>query len=105
MIDGPQHLTGYPLRDYDDLITRLGRSRESKRISQRELAIALDASQSSISDWLAGKTDPHGPRLVALADALGYDLALIPRKDASQQEAHCDDCGGPCRDETDEESA
>ena len=46
-----------------------------------------------------------------LADSLrqqaGYarDLALIPRKDTSKAEAHCEACGGPCRDESDMEDA
>lgn len=100
-LDGPQPLTGYRLRDYDDLIARLAASRESQGIPMRELTRRCAVGIGTISEALRGAIDPSASRLVALADALGYDLALIPRADTSQHQPHCDGCGGPCRDEND----
>jgi hypothetical protein len=62
-IPGRQQLTGYRLTDYDDLIARLGDGTEG--------------FAEVLPEHLAG----DGRRLFETADALGYDLALIPRED------------------------
>lgn len=80
MNDGPQHLVGYRLRDYDHLVATLREAQRAKGApSQRALGVMLGAHSSSVNEWLVGKTEPLAARLVALADALGYDLALVPR--------------------------
>lgn len=79
---GIQHLCGYRLRDYDDLIAMLVRSREIQDVSQRALAARLGVSQAAVSRWLGGMRTGNADVPFDLADALGYDLALIPREDS-----------------------
>lgn len=38
------------------------------KITQKQLAESIGASQSNVSDWLNGKTLPSADKLVALAD-------------------------------------
>ncbi len=78
-VPGPEPLHGWRLRDYDDLIATLGRSRETQRISQHEIARRTSISQGCVSEWFSGKATPTARHLCELADALGYDLALVPR--------------------------
>lgn len=81
--DGREQLRGWRLRDYDQLIAKLARSRESQGISQARLAAeAHYGSDVGVHYVLSGKRDAPGRRLFDLADALGYDLALVPREDA-----------------------
>lgn len=79
---GRQQLSGYVMRDYDHAITTLGQALDNRGLSQRELARHTRLHQPQISMWLLGKSQPLAGNLFALADALGYDLALIPREDA-----------------------
>lgn len=78
---GPEHLRGYRMRDYDDLIARLARARESRRVTIRALAAHAGCSGYTITNGLSGRhrMDPHV--LFACWDLLGVDLALIPRED------------------------
>jgi transcriptional regulator with XRE-family HTH domain len=78
----PEQLTGYRLRDYDDLIVRLRNSRNSRRISQAALGRRVFRSQPAISNYEGGTRIADGAALFDIADALGCDLALIPREDA-----------------------
>jgi transcriptional regulator with XRE-family HTH domain len=77
-----QHLTGYVMRDYDNLIATLAASRESQGVSVREIARRMHGSTTYMYDVLHGRKQLGGSRVVALADALGYDLALVPREEA-----------------------
>lgn len=81
-VPGRQHLTGYRLRGYNDLIARLGASRRSQRISLRQLAERTDCSAATLSENLRGLHRMDALTALQAADALGYDLALIPREDA-----------------------
>lgn len=76
---GPEHLRGYRMRDYDDLIARLGASRESQGLTLGQLAAKAGHSREQVSNWLRGNHWPWGPNLIDLIQAAGYDLALIPR--------------------------
>lgn len=78
---GPEPLHGYRLRDYDDLIATLAQSRDSQGIAVAELARQLGASVSQVRRWLAGEWPMVGSLGLRMADALGYDLALIPREE------------------------
>ena len=80
--DGRQQLTGYRLRDYDDAVATLGRSLEAQGITQTELGERLGRHRQQISPWILGDVEMRSRALFAVADALGYDLALIPREDA-----------------------
>lgn len=81
--DGRQHLHGWRVRDYDDAIARLGRSLEEQGITQTALGQRLGRHKQQISQWILGDVEMLSSSLFALADALGYDLALIPRQPAT----------------------
>jgi transcriptional regulator with XRE-family HTH domain len=50
--------------------------------TQRQLAAAAHTRQCQISNFEVGATRPNLASLIRLADALGYDVALIPREEA-----------------------
>jgi transcriptional regulator with XRE-family HTH domain len=78
-----EQLSGYRMRDYDQLIAALAASREAQHMTMRKLAEqAHYAGHASVSYVLRGEFDASGRRLFDLAFALGYDLALVPREDA-----------------------
>lgn len=78
--DGPQQLTGYVVRDYDDLIAQLRSSWLRQGVTQDALAQRMRCSRPVVRAWLAADAGHGSQRLLDLADALGYDLALIPRQ-------------------------
>ena len=51
--------------------------RKKKNIQQKELALILNVSQPTISEWESGKKDPSGERLQKLADFFGVDVLVI----------------------------
>lgn len=55
--------------------------RRSNGTTQRQLAAAAGTRQTQISNFELGATRPNIESLIRLADALGYDLALVPRTD------------------------
>jgi hypothetical protein len=80
---GRQHLDGYVVRDYDQLVATLAASRESQRITYAEVASRMGGTYlQQVFNWLSGGSECRARRLFAMADALGYDLALIPREDS-----------------------
>jgi len=67
----------------EDAIAKLARSRESQGITFAEVARRMGRTYlQQVFNWLNGGMECRARRLFALADALGYDLALIPREDA-----------------------
>jgi transcriptional regulator with XRE-family HTH domain len=68
--------------DYDQLIATLRQAWISQGVSQAALAARIGCDRGEVARWLACRVQPAGRRLVQLADALGYDLALVPREDA-----------------------
>lgn len=50
------------------------------RVSNVELARDAGFRQEQVSRWLCGRAVPDLTTVVRLAHALGYDLALVPRK-------------------------
>lgn len=60
----------------------LSEARRARAIHCGDLGRRLGGlSRKVISRWLRGEVDMRASTLFALADALGYDLALIPRED------------------------
>lgn len=49
---------------------------------QKQLAAASGYFPSQLSEWMRGKKSMDVTSMIRLANALGYDLALIPREDA-----------------------
>jgi DNA-binding XRE family transcriptional regulator len=84
-----------------DFTPALRRMRQDAALTQRDLGHNAGITHTTISLIERGSYGTTLHTLLRLAHALGYDLALIPREDAAQREPHCEDCGGPCRDETD----
>ena len=48
-------------------------------VTQKQLATDAGLWQSQVSHWESGQRIPDLPSIVKLANALGYDLALVPR--------------------------
>jgi transcriptional regulator with XRE-family HTH domain len=48
-------------------------------LTQRALAKDAGYYQGQLSSWLSGRTRPDVASVIRLANALGYDLALVPR--------------------------
>jgi transcriptional regulator with XRE-family HTH domain len=80
-IPGRQQLTGYRLRDPDHLVAALRQAQISRGPTLARVADQLGCARSTVSGLLAGNHTAAIDRWVDLADALGYDLALIPRED------------------------
>lgn len=60
--------------------------RKSAGIQQKELAIAIQVSRPTVSDWESGKKDPSGERLKKLAEYFGVDeLTVLGRGTAAAQ--------------------
>ena len=51
--------------------------RKKKNIQQKELALILNVSQPTVSEWESGTKDPSGERLQKLADFFGVDELVI----------------------------
>lgn len=50
-------------------------------LTQRALARDSGYYQGQLSSWLSGRTKPDVASVIRLANALGYDLALVPKED------------------------
>ena len=48
--------------------------RTEKRMTQQQLADAINSSQQSITDWETGKKIPHSDALIAMADV--FDVSI-----------------------------
>lgn len=53
---------------------------EDHHLNQPELASQLGVSQSTVSLWLSGKTQPGLDKLITLADIFHYDRAALLRQ-------------------------
>jgi transcriptional regulator with XRE-family HTH domain len=67
---------------HTQLITQLRDARTAQGLSQLDLAVLASTHQSTIGSAESGRRPAGLITLIRLADALGYDLALIPREDA-----------------------
>jgi transcriptional regulator with XRE-family HTH domain len=70
------------IRDASQLASVLYRRRLERGQTLANLAARIGCTVQRVSLWLRGNQVPQADGLVKLADALGYDLALIPREDA-----------------------
>jgi transcriptional regulator with XRE-family HTH domain len=78
-----QHLPpGYRITTYPQLVTLLNNTRTDHAITTRDLAHLTGLSQAGLAQNLRGQHHLGGGRLLRVVDALGFDLALIPREDA-----------------------
>lgn len=58
-------------RPYKEMGERIRQARSAKRLTQQNLADALNISVQSVSQWETGRNQPETDRLIALADILG----------------------------------
>lgn len=70
------------VRSYEEFIAALAASRERQGLTFAEVARRMGGTfLQQVFNWLNGGAECRARRLFALAHALGYDLALIPRED------------------------
>ena len=77
----------------------LGELRRMLGITQRQLCADTGQRQSRLSVWETGSEVPDLRSVLRVAQALGYDLALIPRRPEPCDHPQgtgtiCDICGG-----------
>jgi transcriptional regulator with XRE-family HTH domain len=60
----------------------IGDLRTMLQMRHKDLAAEAGFFPSQISTWLAGERSMDVTSVIRLANALGYDLALIPREEA-----------------------
>jgi transcriptional regulator with XRE-family HTH domain len=79
---GRQQLSGHIARDYDQAAAVLRQRWLTHGPTHYVLARRLGCTRNVIGDWLTGRSGHGARRFFALANALGYDVALIPREGA-----------------------
>jgi DNA-binding XRE family transcriptional regulator len=68
----------------DGIVNRLDELREEHRMSKAELARAIDKNPASIRRLLTASGNPELRTVVAMAQALGADVKIIPRSSRRQ---------------------
>lgn len=66
--------------DLELLAEQLRKARIAKELSQRELSRLAGVPQSHLSKIEGGQVDLRLSSLIAIANALGLELALVPRQ-------------------------
>lgn len=56
---------------------RLKELRKSNGLSQKQLAVILQTTNSSVSDWERGRTEPHLNLVVQIADYFGVSCDYL----------------------------
>jgi DNA-binding XRE family transcriptional regulator len=69
------------IREPGDLAGRLYAGRTAQGLSQMRFAYAHGFDQRQICDWERGRFEPKLSSAIRIAEALGYDLALVPREE------------------------
>jgi len=69
---------------YSALLSQFKTRRKSLKVNQQTLAEIADISLSTLKQFESGKGNPRLSTLNKLADALGMDLNLSPKKIPSQ---------------------
>jgi transcriptional regulator with XRE-family HTH domain len=74
-------VTAIRITDAKQIAGVIGDLRVLNRLTQRQLAEDTRTNQGQIHEWLHGNRTPNADSLIRLANALGYDLALVPREE------------------------
>lgn len=69
----------YVMRDYQQFMATMDLIRHHRELSYRALAEKVGTGNTHVGSWMRGEVVASGTALWNLADALGYDIALIPR--------------------------
>lgn len=62
------------------LAEQIAQRRRALGMTQQKLADRVGAHQSHVSHWESGYRHPRASSLLAIADALGCDVRLVPRE-------------------------
>jgi transcriptional regulator with XRE-family HTH domain len=74
----------YVVRDYNEFLQVVDRLRHGQGLNLRALSDRTGGGRQHLGNQLLGKVLPLAPFAWAIAHALGYDIALIPRKTGGQ---------------------
>ena len=66
------------------MIDRLKNLRNSRRLSQKDFAQALDVSQQTVASWENGRTEPSNAALTAIADYFDVSADYLLGRDTSK---------------------
>lgn len=67
------------VRNLDELMALTKAARKSLRLSQASVARLIGRGQATLAQWETGRRDPGGAGMFDLVNALGWDVALVPR--------------------------
>lgn len=68
----------------DAIVNELDALREQQRMSKADLARAIDKNPAAVRRLLTASGNPELRTVVAMADALGAELRLVPKSRAQQ---------------------
>jgi transcriptional regulator with XRE-family HTH domain len=70
----------YRVATWEEFLHTVDHVRHERRLTIRELSTQLGGTHQHLGKQLLGQVVPLAPFAWQLADALGYDIALIPRQ-------------------------
>lgn len=70
----------YVVRDYSQFLTTVDQIRADQGLSYRSLAALVGTNGTHAGRWMRREVHMLASTAWALADGLGYDIALIPRQ-------------------------
>ena len=73
--------------EIDSIIRKLDERRVNLGLSKAELARMIDKNPASVRRMLTAAANPELGTVVAMADALGADVVLVPRKSSRRRTA------------------
>lgn len=75
------------IKAVDELVNALDDLRKTNNLSKAEVARKIDKNPASIRRLLTASGNPELKTVVAMADALGADVKIVPRKESSRKRA------------------
>ena len=66
------------------IVDRLKNLRNSRRLSQKDFAQALEVSQQTVASWESGRTEPSNAALTAIADYFNVSADYLLGRDATK---------------------
>lgn len=74
----------YVVRDYDEFLNTVNQLRTDQGLSYRGLGALVGTDHTHAGRWMRHEVHMLASTAWALADGLGYDIALIPRQPKEQ---------------------
>lgn len=82
MTDKPR---AFVLRSYDEFLATVDQIRTRKGLSYRSLGDLVGTNHTHAGRWMRREVHMLAGTAWALADGLGYDIALIPRRPTTEE--------------------